>query len=182
MEVMTDIRLIDCAEHFEDLLPLADSAFGKGYLRELDFLVPGSLVFGAFVDSVFVAFLLARIVNEPFAHDSTSSMFPKLAYPLVHLKSMAVLPQWRLQGVATSLLAHCLGFFRTRGVVRFMAELWQKGDFVPASTLFERQGFSVVRQLPRFWYSHSVEHQYLCDVCGSPPCCCNAVLYGLTVA
>jgi GNAT superfamily N-acetyltransferase len=181
MEVMPDIRLIDCAVHFGDLVPLADSAFGEGYLREHDFLVPGSLVLGAFVDSVFVAFLLARIVNDPYVHDSTNSMFPELAYPFVHIKSVAVLPHWRLKGVATALLSHCLGLCRGLGIVRFMAVLWQKDDLVPASTLFLRQGFSIVKQLPRFWYSHSMEHQYLCGVCGSPPCCCDGVLYGLTL-
>lgn len=164
-------------EGFEACTSIADEAFGDGYLSLSDFRRPNSLVFGAFHDRRLIGFFLSFIIDVDRIGDGNLKQTFKHRRKIVHLKSLGVVTQYRRNGIGTELTRCVVDFYLANGKRSFFVDLWKCGGEVPFAAIAGRFGFWAIKEVPNHWHHDSLARQYRCDVCGSPPCKCMAVLY-----
>jgi GNAT superfamily N-acetyltransferase len=97
--------------------------------------------------------------------------------PVYLIKEVAVLPNFQKKGLGSALLENQMQEAisnRCRSVFYF---LWKEGGNAYFKNKLTGTGFELKEELANFWYKESLEQQYSCPVCGTPPCKCHALVY-----
>jgi len=79
------------------------------------------------------------------------------------------------RGVASELVRAGLDFLSTRAEV-VVCDAW-KSDHTHIGGVLERNGYSLIKEVPDYWADDSQTVGYNCTYCGAPPCRCTAVIY-----
>ena len=93
------------------------------------------------------------------------------------IKSVAVVPPFQRQGIATQLVKDAMNKLEEHGAEVFYALGWvskERGCHIQG--VLEALDFKMVSQFDSFWYKDSIEHGYSCPSCGHP-CQCSTRLF-----
>ncbi|MBN2742912.1 MAG: GNAT family N-acetyltransferase [Marinilabiliaceae bacterium] len=173
--MIESIRFIEPSQHLTELIFVSDVCFGKGYLGFPDFQSQQAVCLGGFIGGQLVGFALNQCISLFTWPDDLEVMKPDLPVHLV--KSIAVLPEFRHQGLGDGLLSASLALPQLSSCAYVVGYAWKQVDRVPVHHQFVRHGFLPMMEMPMFWYNDSLAKGYHCDLCGAPPCNCSAVFY-----
>ena len=54
---------------------------------------------------------------------------------------------------------------------------WKNKKGVNMERIFEKNGFSKIKTIEKYWSEESIENNYCCPECGNPPCNCSSIIY-----
>lgn len=98
-------------------------------------------------------------------------------FPIIVIKSVAVLKDYTGLGIGTSLVKELINW----GILnqsKFVFSIgWTDEEGCHIEKIFTRLGLTQVIQINNFWFKDSLELQYACPSCGNP-CYCSAILFG----
>lgn len=92
------------------------------------------------------------------------------------LKTIAVKEGFQNQGVGTLLTKKSLDILKKKTSL-IISICWDKDGNNSISKILEKFNLKLVRQINEYWKDDSIEKNYSCKICGSPPCRCNALIY-----
>jgi GNAT superfamily N-acetyltransferase len=101
----------------------------------------------------------------------------KQAPELGSLDALAIEPEYQNRGIGTLLTKRRLVWLTERGCTHIVGVSWQNGLSNNSQRSFERQGFQPLANSDDFYVEHSVQKNFVCPVCGPPPCHCGAILF-----
>ena len=91
------------------------------------------------------------------------------------LKTSAVIPSMRRQGIGFRLVEERLRGLEDRGCTAVYAFSWESGSRQSSRGLFEAAGFDHLVRIPDYWYQPPGEETFECIKCGKP-CRCAALV------
>lgn len=171
--------------HVESVLQIANEQFGEGFMAasELEQYIDSDthfchvVLYGATV----VGFSLMQVGTLPEIARKMKgeadwflqyfSTYSRLAYRSL----TAVAAAFKGRGIANLLVKEGLAFLSHRAQV-VVCDAW-KSSFTHIGKILERNGYQVIKEVPDYWHRESLQQQYQCAVCGTPPCRCTAVFY-----
>lgn len=122
----------------------------------------------------------AQLMPGPQAADRVLALFPTVNPGLTGVglvRSVAVDPEARRQGVASSLIRRAMGDLWDAGVHRAVAVGWIHGGRCPVEKPLLDAGFVQVDVLEDLWLEDSLERGYACPECGPMGCRCPAAIF-----
>lgn len=158
---------------------LADESLGAGYFAAAARDMGESLWLGAFQSQALVG--VARAVIVPFSSLGLElNLSAAIGLPgesqVGLLKTLAVAPGARKQGIGAQLTQARLQWLSLRRVSTALAVSWQ-GAGPAAAALLQACGFRAVARLEAPYADESLAHGVACPVCGAPPCACPGTLF-----
>ncbi|MBL4754999.1 MAG: GNAT family N-acetyltransferase [Flavobacteriales bacterium] len=174
------------AGDFSDLLKLADALFGHGYLNksELQSYLHDPLKSGlvARTSGVIAGFLCMQTCdmdemmslaqgeqtwfNEQFSNN----------LPLGVLKTIGVSEPFKNRGIGTALTRKSIEMLG-RSSRCIVSICWDQKEDTPFSRVMEKCGMKMISRVAEFWSMDSLNKNYKCHICGSPPCRCDGLIY-----
>lgn len=179
--------------HIEPAVNLLDTELGEGFISSENLSSylkhPQKTILGFMQDGLVIAVITGEVLltQEEFISvaptdmkDSFSEalqfMEPAPIAPIGLIKSVAVHKRFRGQGFAQSLVEAMLVEQRALGASQFASLGWTDEDGCHIQTIFERNNFRTVCDIPDFWRKDSIESNYSCPSCGLP-CRCTARIF-----
>lgn len=105
------------------------------------------------------------------------SLIPELAFNRTGLlRSGAVSPQSRGNGIVTSLSKASVGALEDMGATSILAIGWTDFEGCHIQRILEAMGFKTQGDLENFWHEDSISKNYQCPTCGKP-CFCTARIF-----
>jgi diaminopimelate decarboxylase len=97
-------------------------------------------------------------------------------YDTIGYRSLtAVAKNFERKGVASFLVKQGLIFLSDKVNV-VVCDAW-KSEHTHIGSILDRNDCEVLKEVPYFWTTESIQENYQCSVCGAPPCECTAVIY-----
>jgi len=98
------------------------------------------------------------------------------AYDKIGYRSLtAVDKAFEGKGVASFLVKKGLDFLSQKVNV-VVCDAW-KSEHTHIGSILERNACEPLYEVPHFWTAESMQQNYQCRACGTPPCTCTAVIY-----
>lgn len=139
-----------------------------------------SAVWVALMEDTVVGIGVAQLVTEfefylPF--DATIRI--ELADKIVGgFSTLAFVPAWRGKGLGQEISRQRLAWLRERGCQVILGISWVSGLGHTSDRVFDKMGFRAVKRLDNFFVEWSLNKpDFVCPVCGAPPCRCAAIFY-----
>jgi len=162
-------------ERFE-IAKLMNCSLGQDYIKSeqlLEYITSeNAVLYKAHLGKKIVG---ARIVQLVKPTNIISSFFPK-EKELSQLVSIVVEPKFRHQHIGEAMFDAGLKWAKER-TKNCVTVSWQEENKEKKDTFLKSKGFSFYRPINQYWYNESIEKNYYCPVCGSPPCTCNGYVY-----
>ncbi|MBL4755906.1 MAG: hypothetical protein JKY52_20230 [Flavobacteriales bacterium] len=185
MDVSISISALSAGD-FSDLLTLADALFGHGYLNKSELQSylesPNKTGLIARSNDVFVGFLfmqscdldammsLAQSEQTWFKEQFENNL------PIGVLKTIGVRETFKNRGIGTALTLKSIGMLgRTSRYI--ISICWDQKEDTPFSRVLEKCGMKMISRIAEFWSVDSLNKNYKCHICGSPPCRCDGLIY-----
>lgn len=172
------------------ILHLACNTLGDGYISDQDLLdhLEKSYVYVALHQKKIIGFALCRTIpknglmtelkNNKYTLPSDLKMANRNG-TIGLLQSIATDPQFQGKGVGRRLVDRCLSALERAGAKQVLSVGW-KTDTIHIGTVLSSCGFAERKTFKAFWKDESLQKQYDCPQCGTPPCECEAVLFSRT--
>lgn len=92
------------------------------------------------------------------------------------VKTVATAVQQQGKGIATAMIAKAVEVLEGLHVAKVISPLWKHGSTINSDSVFRKNGFMPVLEIPNYWFEDSKSKAYSCPVCGFP-CKCSCVIY-----
>ncbi len=170
----------------DNLLIIADNLFGRGYLSKNELQ--------RYIDDKTKTCIVVKINNEIVGFQLMQTIKPEEIASLALkepqwfkkqfsscnsigvLKTIAVKDKFKNQGIGTLLTTESIKILNEKSNC-ILSICWDKKENTVISSILEKCGMIQVRKIPEFWKNDSIEKNYSCNICGEPPCTCNAIIY-----
>lgn len=93
------------------------------------------------------------------------------------LKLIAIQKEFQKKGLGSEFINASFKFFQENNIQTICAFAWESKTGINMKTIFDRNHLSTMNRIDNFWTKDSLEKQYDCPECGSPPCKCTAVIF-----
>jgi|GEM_PF-1325200 len=168
-------------------IEIGNSQFGNGFVTELELLntIKSSNRFGLVSktnDSV-SGFVLVSIYNSfeelnPILI-SNSNWFKQRyeqKYPIALIQTIGVSEKHIGLGIGKELTNAILN--QVNRLSRTTLSLfWEHQNGTPLAHILDQCGLKVQIKMPNYWYNDSIQNNYECKYCGTPPCYCTMIVY-----
>lgn len=179
MQSKVNIRLAD-QKDIEQIVAISNICFGDQYLTKQHISKQFEWYkynYVAVIDANVVGFCFAQILSANDIYKIYGfSQNEKQNIALI--KTIAVHPEYQRNKIASKLLnvIYC-ELQQNESKHKLLYPCWNE----PVSTAFcnslSHLGFKKLKQIDNFWYVDSLNNNYNCIKCGSPPCKCSLLLY-----
>ena len=92
-------------------------------------------------------------------------------------KMTAVSPEFQGMGVAKKLFELGNNWLKEHGAEVILSAVWIKDGTSTFGDLLEKQGFERLVFVKEYWKKDSINRNFVCPICGDPPCVCDAMVY-----
>ncbi len=139
-----------------------------------------SAVWVALLGEAVVGIGVAQLVRE---FDFYAAFDPAITTELAgqtagSFATLAFVPQWRGRGLGQEISRERLAWLRERGCKVILGISWVSGLGHTSDRVFEKSGFRAVKRVDDFFVDWSLNKpDFVCPVCGAPPCRCSAIFY-----
>lgn len=90
------------------------------------------------------------------------------------------MPEFEHQGIAHQLVKQSIESVQSKCDI-ILSICWNKSGVAPFGKILEAFNFEVIKVFNEYWKQDSIDKKYLCAICGTPPCLCDATLYALNI-
>ena len=164
-----------------------DISLGQSYISPEDLLKyaakPDShILLGSEVNQTLLGVMLAYPLDskttQEYAHTFQQHNIPitLTEYNVGLIKSVAVRPEYRHQGIGTKLTIESMIRLKEMSCDLFLAVSWVSNRPDSSQEMFDKLGFKNILSVPDYWTKDSIKEGYLCPNCGNP-CHCSANFY-----
>ena len=94
-----------------------------------------------------------------------------------YIDSIAVDINYSGHGIGTLLLKETVSRLKESNTTFSIMAGWKNKDQVNIRNLAIKEGFKEEFTIENFWKDDSIEFNFDCTACGSPPCLCSAIIY-----
>jgi hypothetical protein len=167
---------------------LADESFGKDYITTNDILSylnsTHKFAFCLFDNQEFIGFLFLKtysndtIQNYFLTQKEWFTNYFKSTKVIAVVTQIALTKEYRLQGLSQLLFNSSIDFIKPK-CNTIISICWVKDETNNMKFLLQNHGFKNIKTLPNYWLQDSIEKGYQCEICGIPPCKCNAEVFEL---
>ncbi|MDT0379450.1 GNAT family N-acetyltransferase [Streptomyces sp. DSM 42041] len=187
---MAQVHIRDCTPSdsiLPDAVALLNDSLGSGYVsmaeaEELTLTPEGVVLVAENEHGQLRGVGTAHVMEDPAKEDlerrlhSAGIRRPNLMGTKVGLlKSAAVVPRGRGQGIGLQLINRRLSRLKELGCSTAVVLAWDSGGVHSSTGVLESAGFQRVADLPEYWREPVGEETFDCLSCGRP-CVCTAVL------
>lgn len=168
--------------HFKEILDLANTSFGNDYIRkeQLEQYLKSTSHFGYVVifETELVGFMLNQIIKS-FQYKVLQSKINVFEIAKQNeigvIKSLAIKENYQGKGIASQLIEKALHELE-KTMTHNICIVWDHPENRITNVL-KKFGFSHIETIPQYWKDESLEINYQCKICGSPPCLCTAQIW-----
>lgn len=171
-------------EHLEQVRKISDYCFGWGYFSSDFYIKYENRIFVTLVriSDTIIGYAMGIVVEkgqvpEELTKYHTALWDVEVNYPCYYIKEMAVLPEYQRQGIGNNMLFHQLQLALTRQYRQVFYFHWNESETSGFSSKLLKTGFMHAKTIHNFWYKDSLEHDFYCPRCISPPCKCSVSVY-----
>lgn len=172
-------------KHIPSILKICDEQFGLGFLspESLSTYLGDSSKYCHVVlfDKQVIGFSLMEIASciqiaKKMKQAEAWFLNYFAAYDNIGYRSLtAVAKNFEGKGVASFLVKQGLDFLADKTDVA-VCDAW-KSEQTHIGSILARNNCEVLKEIPHFWTTESIQQNYHCSICGAPPCACTAVIY-----
>ena len=94
-----------------------------------------------------------------------------------YIDSITVDINYSGHGIGTLLLKETISRLKESNTTFSIMAGWKNKDQVNIRNLATKEGFKEEFTIENFWKDDSIEFNFDCTACGSPPCLCSAIIY-----
>ena len=94
-----------------------------------------------------------------------------------YIDSITVDINYSGHGIGTLLLKETVSRLKESNTTFSIMAGWKNKDQVNIRNLAIKEGFKEEFTIENFWKDDSIEFNFDCTACGSPPCLCSAIIY-----
>ena len=171
-------------EHLNELLKISNEVFGEyflnpAYLNNYLNSEKNKAIVALSPDNKVVGFLFLEqfLFLKNSSHFITDAKWFNKRFPenqhLTIIKQIALTSNYQNKGVGKLLLNEVNQLKDTT----IVCIVWDKGKETPLRYLLSKNNFSHEHIIENYWSNDSIEKNYFCEICGQPPCTCNAEIY-----
>lgn len=135
-------------------------------------------------NNVFVGFIFLKLHSATSINDCLLNEYEWFLTYFKGYKNIAIVEQiaivneYRGKKLSHQLLIKSLDFIEEKCDI-VISVCWLKKELTPMARLLKRNNFYPIKTLSNYWKEDSLEKEYNCTICGSPPCKCSAEIYEL---
>ena len=182
--------LFRLVEHndINNIKKLVDEAFGLNYLSlqaiTNHITSKNCYSFCLFDNNIFVGFIFLKLhsttsINNCLLKEREWFLSYFKDYKIIAIvERIAIVNEYRGKKLSNQLLNKALGFIQDKCAV-VISVCWLKQELTPMAQLLKRNNFSPIKTVSNYWKEDSLEKEYNCAICGTPPCKCSAEIYEL---
>ena len=100
--------------------------------------------------------------------------------PVGVIKTIGVNEKFKKKGLGLALTNKGIEILKDK-TISIISICWEQKNDSPFMRLLEKVGLKPIHKINDFWNTDSLNKEYNCSICGSPPCKCNAVIYQLPI-
>jgi ribosomal protein S18 acetylase RimI-like enzyme len=166
---------------------LTNNTFGRDYISTDELDREQYQIIYCYITDKLCGFVLFSIlsIDDVARHVSSIKPFPEFDknpfQKIGFIKSIAVDPNYRNQGIGKQLLKACLLEISAKSNAVFSVCWLDKNGNSIFGEMLRKQGFIKTETFSDYWYSDSLKKQYSCALCGPPPCRCAAEVWLKTI-
>lgn len=172
--------------HLEELVHLSNISTGEGYFDKdyfLDYLEAPqkhSLIYS--INKTPVGFSLLELVSIDKFFETPSAFNGEMRRSmgdvdsLVVRRATSVHPNHRRKGIANDMVQRSLKIFN-EAADAMVSIAWKSTKGVHMRWPLENNNFRPILEMKNFYYELSISRNFICPICGDPPCKCDAILY-----
>lgn len=174
------------ANQIDAVLSISDAQLGRNYisknilehyLAEEHFTVHVAIVAGEVVAfSLMIICSVETLAEELFAEEEWIKATFENHQPTGYPKMAAVKTEMWGMEIGSRLLIQQLAEAE-KHVHSTVGTIWKTETGAMMGRIVEKTGMKPLKEVPHYWSADSLAKQYLCPVCGTPPCQCTAVIY-----
>jgi len=173
-------------EHLKEVFELANNTLGNNYITSsylkqylnsknyLGFVLLENNKVIAFISIVILSpsTLKKMVLKE-------NDWFYKLAknYPKIALQKQTIVnPKFTNQGIGTKLVKLSIKEVTPLTDIQ-LSTVWKKEGDLAMEKLLLKNDFRLIKTIQNYWYKDSLNNNYNCLICGTPPCKCATEVY-----
>lgn len=174
----------------DQIITLADESFGKGYFSQ-------QLLDESLFDSnqnIILEIVNDKLLGFTLVQLHTTSSANKLLLPLGKLqgvygesvkigyrKMTSVSETHQGKGISKKLFYAGNQWLMDNGAQVLVSSYWKNSRNKHFSSFMQKEGFEAITEVQEFWKKDSLERQFHCPACGTPPCTCDAIIYARNI-
>ena len=140
---------------------------------------PKSLVLVALDDSQVVGLGVAQVIDQfdfylPFNQNIVSELTGK---KVGSFSTLCIQECLQGRGIGQLLSHKRMQWLQEQNCDVVVGVSWVSGLAHTSNRVFEKMGFSPVKEVPEFFKEMSLETPFIYPGCGEPPCTCSAIMY-----
>jgi len=177
-------------KHISTVYQLCNTAFGDNYIalyylhsylhnehKKGFVLIENNFLIGFILMSFHTPSDLRQEVickNEWFYHEfRNSNRIGIIQQVIVH-------PDFQREGRAERLIRNSIDTFKNNTDL-FLCNAWVINSIAPLAIALTKNNFLLRKTILNYWSADSLSKNYLCKICGYPPCTCSAKIYSLVL-
>lgn len=167
---------------------LADESFGVNYMTTNDILShlnsTNKFAFCLVNKQEFIGFLFLKtytndtIQNYFLTQKEWFTNYFKSTKVIAVVTQIALTTAYRKQGLSKLLFHSSIDFIKPK-CNTIISICWVKEETNNMKFLLQNHGFESIKTLSNYWLNDSIKKGYYCEICGTPPCQCNAEIFEL---
>lgn len=98
------------------------------------------------------------------------------------IKTVAVDKKYQGYGIGREIVKDCFNELLQKQVQSMFSIAWKNNEKTNIHGILTGLGFKELIEIPKYWSEDSMKKEYICPVCGQPPCQCSAVIYTQSIS
>ncbi len=187
----SSIQIVELSsQHFNSILTLSDELFGNGFLNTNslnEYLAnPQKMALVAQYDNLVCGFILLEhctknsLLNLALEEKDWFNNYFSAKDSFGILKTIAVNSQFKNKGIGSKLTTIGIETL-SKTCSSIVSICWDKKSSTSFNIVLEKSGFTKIKTFNAFWKNDSLLNNYFCEICGAPPCLCNAFIYTIVL-
>jgi len=186
MKDTTEILPLDPSS-IQNCVEIGNSQFGNGFVTELGLLstIKESHQFGLVskTNNIVSGFVLAILcLNfddlEPLliSNKKWFKIEYDLKFPIALIQTIGVSEKHTGLGIGKQLTTAILNQVNTLSKTT-LSMVWEHPNGTPLAHILSQRGLKMQIKMPNYWQLDSIQNNYDCKYCGTPPCQCTMMVY-----
>lgn len=186
MKDTTEIHPLE-ASSIKKCIEIGNSQFGNGFVTELELLntIKSTYRFGLIskTNDIISGFVLATVCKtfedlEPILISNTD-WFKKTyehKFPIAVIQTISVSEHHTGLGIGKQLTHAILNQVNRLSKIT-LSLVWEHQNGTPLAHILGKCGLKMQIKMPNYWHVDSIQNNYECKYCGTPPCHCTMMVY-----
>jgi ribosomal protein S18 acetylase RimI-like enzyme len=186
MKETTSMHLLE-VNAIKKCIEIANSQFGNGFITELELLntIKSDQRFGLVskTDNVISGFVLASICNtigdlKPIliSNQNWFDTTYEHKFPIALIQTISVSENHTGLGIGKQLINAILNQINRLSKTT-LSLVWEHQNGTPLAHILDQCGLKMQLRIDNYWYYDSIQNNYDCKYCGTPPCQCTMMVY-----